>query len=357
MKEADIRKAIGLDTTLTTSQKYTLIMLLTRLDWDTWTGNVSARDIAKVSSQGERQVKRHLSGLKSSGWLERLSEKRADTPMINHKADTRLNVELAKNILDGSTQTTPPTPVKSEGRVTCDTSDDNDTSGDNDIGDTSDTSDDGDTGGVSDVTQGGCQYSHRGSGESDTGGVSDVTHNNNSYQLFNNSYKSKINLSEEKDRLSSTREEDTQGAQLDHEEVKAMEWDQALGKHSPEVEEPVERRDGFIYYLSEIPDELTYKREVMRIIDHYDRYDVRMMLWNRREGDALFTRMMRELIAPRSCIEWVTIQAGGEISSATEPPPPKPSQTYTVTVDQQRKIKEIDQAWMTGANNGGNDSW
>ena len=387
MKEADIRKAIGLDTTLTTSQKYTLIMLLTRLDWDTWTGNVSARDIAKVSSQGERQVKRHLSGLKSSGWLERLSEKRADTPMINHKADTRLNVELAKSILDISTQTSPPTPIKGEGGVTCDTSDDNDTSGNNDTGDTNDTSDDNDTGGVSDVTQGGCQYSHRGSGESDTGGVSISTHNNNSYQLFNNSYnQSKINLLKQEDRMDPTREDYLQEgwvwcerckawtpkdephfypntdiecseAQPTPEQVKAMEWDQAWGKHSPEVEEPVERRDGFIYYLNEIPDELTYKREVMRVIDHYDRYDVRMMLWNRREGDALFTRMMRELIAPRSCIEWVTIQAGGEVSSATEPPPPKPSQTYTVTVDQQRKIKEIDQAWMTGATNGGNDSW
>ena len=41
MKEADVRRAIGLDTTLTTAQKYTLIMLLTRLDWETWTGVIA----------------------------------------------------------------------------------------------------------------------------------------------------------------------------------------------------------------------------------------------------------------------------------------------------------------------------
>ena len=162
MKEANIRKAIGLDTTLTTSQKYTLIMLLTRLDWDTWTGNVSARDIAKVSTQGERQVKRHLSGLVKSGWLERLSERRADTPMINHKADTRLNVELAKSILDGSAQTAPPSPVDPAGGVTIDTSGDNDTSVINDMGDNNDTE------GVSHVTQGGCHNRHGGGVNIDT---------------------------------------------------------------------------------------------------------------------------------------------------------------------------------------------
>ena len=77
MKEFDVRRAIGLDETLTTAQKYTLIMLCTRLDWHTWTGQVSARDIAKVSSQGERQVKRHLASLKKAGWLERLVELRS----------------------------------------------------------------------------------------------------------------------------------------------------------------------------------------------------------------------------------------------------------------------------------------
>ena len=50
MKEADVRRAIGLDTTLTTAQKYTLIMLLTRLDWETWTGQVSAHDPATIST-------------------------------------------------------------------------------------------------------------------------------------------------------------------------------------------------------------------------------------------------------------------------------------------------------------------
>ena len=159
MKEFDVRRAIGLDETLTTAQKYTLIMLCTRLDWHTWTGQVSARDVAKVSSQGERQVKRHLASLKKAGWLERLIELRSDTPRLHHKADTRLNVELVKSILDNRPQTTPPAQI-SPAYVTSDTSGE------------SDTSDESDTGGVSDVTQEGCHKGHRWGVISDTGGVS-----------------------------------------------------------------------------------------------------------------------------------------------------------------------------------------
>ena len=72
MKEADVRRAIGLDTTLTTAQKYTLIMLLTRLDWETWTGQVSAHDLATISTQADRQVKRHIAALKRAGWIDRM---------------------------------------------------------------------------------------------------------------------------------------------------------------------------------------------------------------------------------------------------------------------------------------------
>lgn len=121
MKEADVRRAIGLDTTLTTAQKYTLIMLLTRLDWETWTGQVSAHDLATISTQADRQVKRHIAALKRAGWIDRMSNRRADTPRLNHKADTILNTELVSKILKGS--------------VKKDTSGEKDTSGKKDTSD------------------------------------------------------------------------------------------------------------------------------------------------------------------------------------------------------------------------------
>ena len=144
----------------------------------------------------------------------------------------------------------------------------------------------------------------------------------------------------------------------DPEQARISEWDLAWGKHEPEVKPPVERQEGFIYFIDEITSELDYKREVLKVVNHHERKDVRLCLWNRSDGDALFQKMMRELIAPRSAIDWVTIQMGGQVERATPPPPPEPSKVWTVTVDQQRKIREADQAWMNGStNNGGSDSW
>ena len=387
LTNAQIFKAIGLDDSVNPTSKYTLMICAhVLMDWKERAAHLSADQIATASSQSSRQVKRHLKALVEAGWLTRHAEVRG--PGLHHKSHTTLNQDKVRAILSGAHDvtelvkpdvtelvSTPPQAVTElvSPDVTELVSPDVTELVKPDVTELVDTK--SVTPPVTELVS------------------SDVTElvkplpkvSHISISLNNNN-QSIINREEPEDRMDPTREDYLQEgwvwcerckawtpkdephfypntdiecseAQPTPEQVKAMEWDQAWGKHSPEVEEPVERRDGFIYYLNEIPDELTYKREVMRVIDHYDRYDVRLLLWNRREGDALFTRMMRELIAPRSCIEWVTIQAGGEISSATEPPPPKPSKTYTVTVDQQRKIKEIDQAWMTGATNGGNDSW
>jgi hypothetical protein len=152
MKEADVRRAIGLDTTLTTAQKYTLIMLLTRLDWETWTGQVSAHDLATISTQADRQVKRHMAALKRAGWIDRMSNRRPDTPRLNHKADTILNTALVAEILKGS--------VKKDTSENKDTSDKvapqtiNVTSGEKD------TSGESDTAVVAKTTLEGCQERH-----------------------------------------------------------------------------------------------------------------------------------------------------------------------------------------------------
>ena len=340
MKEFDVRRAIGLDETLTTAQKYTLIMLCTRLDWHTWTGQVSARDIAKVSSQGERQVKRHLASLKKAGWLERLVELRSDTPRLHHKADTRLNVELVKSILDGRPQTTPPTEIKPSS-VISDTSGENDTSGESDMGDKSgkevesvtnvinDTSGESDTGGVSDVTLEGCHKRHWGSVISDTGGVSLSPPNNNIDQYNINIDQSSLNTEVDQEPTDKTLE---------------RAWDDAWDKHEPE---PIteELRDG-LWYVSRIDDRLAYRQEVHRQVKHHKRYDVRDALLI---GDELFNKMTQELIAPQSAIDWVTLQASGHLPSISTPAaPPKASNVYTVTAEQQQRMKEIDRAWATG---------
>jgi len=395
MKEFDVRKAIGLDETLTTAQKYTLIMLCTRLDWHTWTGQVSARDIAKVSSQGERQVKRHLASLKRAGWLERMVELRSDVPRLHHKADTRLNVELVKSILDGQPQTTPPAKIDPVS-VTSDTSGESDTSGVYDMGDKSgetaksvtsgenDTSGESDTGGVSDVTQEGCHKGHWGSVISDTGGLSLSPPNINIDQSNINIEQSNINSSEPEPEPRVKRgiledgfewcERCKQNVSMDEphtyphsklicsddqptpEEVsKAMEWDQAWG--APEVKVSSEVKRGDLFYLDEIHDELNYKREVFDILNDYGRHDVRLCLWNRQDGDKLFKEMMEAKIAPRSVIDWVTVYYGGEATGDT-PSKPKPPTSYKVTVEQQQKILEADRAWlMNGQTNGDSNTW
>ena len=373
MKEFDVRRAIGLDETLTTAQKYTLIMLCTRLDWHTWTGQVSARDIAKVSSQGERQVKRHLASLKKAGWLERLVELRSDTPRLHHKADTRLNVELVQSILDNRPQTAPPAEI-SPVYVTSDTSGESDTSGVNDMG------------GVSDVTLEGCHKRHWGSVISDTGGVSLSPPNINIDQSNINIEQSNINNSEPEPepeprlkrgilqdgfewcerckRVVSMDEPHTyphsklicSEDQPTLEQVKAMEWEGAWG--APEVKVSSEVKQGDLFYFDEIHDELNYKREVLDILNDYGRHDVRLCLWNRQDGDKLFKEMMEARVAPRSVIDWVTVYYGGEATGDT-PSKPKPPTSFKVTVEQQQKILEADRAWLTNGqtNNGDSNTW
>jgi hypothetical protein len=122
-------------------------------------------------------------------------------------------------------------------------------------------------------------------------------------------------------------------------------WDDAWDKHEPE---PIteELRDG-LWYVSRIDDRLAYRQEVHRQVKHHKRYDVRDALLI---GDELFNKMTQELIAPQSAIDWVTLQASGELPSISTPAaPPKPSNVYTVTIEQQQRMKEIDRAWATGA--------
>ena len=89
MTEMDCRLAIGRATDLNNGEKLTLIFLLTRLDWQTWEGRVSVRDLAIITAQSERNIKRQLQSITDKGWIERGAERRDNG--LHHKALIKLN--------------------------------------------------------------------------------------------------------------------------------------------------------------------------------------------------------------------------------------------------------------------------
>ena len=277
---------------------------------------MSAHDLATISTQADRQVKRHMAALKRAGWIDRMSNRRPDTPRLNHKADTILNTALVAEILKGS--------------VKKDTSGESDTSGKKDTSDKVAPQTINVTSGEKDT-----------SGESDTGVVAKTPPNINIDQYNINIDQSDINEAEPE--AESTREEE--------EELRAAQWDQIMAKAEelppPPPPPTMSQREDGLYILSHINDDLEYRREVYREITHHKRQDIRDALWA-RGNDELFTKMMGELIAPRSAIDWVTFISSGHKPSIPTPaaPPPKPT-TWTITVDQQQKIKEADSAWLS----------
>ena len=319
MKEIDVRKAIGLDPDLTTAQKYTLIMMCLKLDWETWTGRVSALGISKISAQSDRQVKRHLSKLKASGWIMRINDRRTDKPQLNHRSDTALNTLKAQAIL-------------STYSVNCDTVGHSDTLGNS---------------GES-VTMGYLKC-HSNSGESVTMTVAKVSHNINYIQPIKTIENKNSNSEDDEAGLDPARERE--------EEDRAENWDDIMSRHEPP--EPVEFQHGKLFYLSHIKDETEYRRQVQASIDHNKAYDIRRALV--AANGELYTLMISERIAPRSAIDWVTIQASGELPAVkTQPvPPPKPT-TIVVTPERQEEILKADLAWMNPSYRGtktNGDGW
>ena len=334
MKEIDVRKAIGLDPDLTTAQKYTLIMMCLKLDWETWTGRVSALGISKISAQSDRQVKRHLSKLKASGWIMRISDRRTDKPQLNHRSDTALNTLKAQAIL-------------STYGVNCDTVGHSDILGNS--GESVTVMDSDIMGHSGESVTMGYLKCHSNSGESVTMTVAKVSHNIN--------YIQPIKTIENKNSSSEDDEAGLDPAREREEEDRAENWDDIMSRHEPP--EPVEFQDGKLFYLSHIKDETEYRRQVQASIDHNNAYDIRRALF--AANGELYTLMISERISPRSAIDWVTIQASGELPAVkTQPvPPPKPT-TIVVTPERQEEILKADLAWMNPSYRGrktNGDGW
>ena len=348
LTNAQIFKAIGLDDSVKPMPKYTLLICAhVLMDWKTWSGQISADQIALASHQSSRQVKRHLKSLVEAGWLTRHAEVRG--PGLHHKSSTFLNQDKVRLILERShdvTEKVSPdvTDLVSAQNVTTTV--------------TEKVSPD-----VTERVNTLPKMSH----------ISISLNNSNQYKsievepkpearvkrgLLEDGFewcercKRHVSMDEPHtyphSKLICSDEEPTP------EQVKALEWDGAWG--APEVKVSSEVKRGDLFYFDEIYDELNYKREVLDILNDYGRHDVRLCLWNRQDGDKLFKEMMEAKVAPRSVIDWVTVYYGGEATGDT-PSKPKPPTSFKVTVDQQRKILEADQAWMSGATNGDSNAW
>ena len=311
MKEMNARLSIMAVDDLTAAQKLIMLYLLTRVDWDTWQGSVSANDIEQGTAQSKRNIKRSLKTLEELSYISREITRR-DTG-LHHKALVKVNVSKIGDRKSppivteshhprqwGSDKKSPPV-----------------------VTECAESSDRKSPPVVTKWPRGGDRKSP----------------NNNIDQYNNNINQSIIN------REVTPKLEVREAAET---------WDDAFSKH--ELEEITEEfRDG-LWYVSRVDDMLEYRREVHRQCTHHNRRDVRDALLL---TGGLLPQMARELIAPRSAIDWCTLQAAGELPSVPTPAaPPKPSQVITVTVQDQQRMKEVDQAWSVGSYDmKGDDGW
>ena len=335
LSNADVIRAIGLDGSISPTSKYTLIICVhVCMDWQNRNGLISADQIAEATNQSSRQVKRQLKALIEAEWIARHAEKRG--PGLHHKSMTRLNMAKVKEVLARAKSVTADVTELVSHDVTELVSHDVTELVSHDVTEL-----------VShDVTE---LVDAKSVTKTVTELVShDVTELVKPLPKVSHS---SISLNNHNQSIINEAEPETESAREAEEDRRAMMWDQIMAKAEelppPPPPPTMSQREDGLYILSHINDDLDYKREVYREITHHKRQDIRDALWA-RGNDELFTKMMGELIAPRSAIDWVTSIASGHKPSISTPPAPPPKPTsWTVTVDQQQKIKEADRAWLS----------
>jgi len=410
LTNAQIFKAIGLDDSVNPSSKYTLLICAhVLMDWKAWSGHISADQLAAATNQSSRGVQRHLKTLVEAGWLFRHAEVRG--PGLHHKSFTILNQDKVREVLKRAHDTTelviahttelvkPVAKVSSTSAspdttdlVKPDTTDLADAK--NDTPDTTelvsadttdlvklDTTDLTLTKSVVDDTTELVSTTTELVSDSPNLSYISIYSNNTQYKPievepeseprvkrgvlqdgFEWCERCKQNVSMDEPHTYPHSKLICSEDQPTPEQVKAMEWDRAWGAHQEQVTKPepkpmIERQEGNLFYIDEIHDELDYKRQVLKVVGQPDTQLIRQALWT-RQGDDLYQQMKDELIAPRSAIDWVMLQAGREVTAPTPPPPPKPSPVRTVSVEEQMKIRQADLAWMSGqTNNGDSNIW
>ena len=315
MKEMDARLAIMAVEELTAAQKLIMLYILTRVDWQSWSGSVSTNDIEQGTRQSARNIKRSLKALADLGYIERDIKRRDDG--LHHKASIKVCLSQLGD------RKSPPMVTESHHQA----SKGSDRKSPPMVTNWHEGSDRKSPGVVTNWPKGGDRKS--------------PNNNKDQYNININQY----NINSDEAELSSAPVREAE-VELDAEEqARADLWDQLMPEPEPITEELI----GSIWVVSRIDDDLAYKREIMRQIEHHERWDIKRALWNRQEGDRLFAQMKADLIAPRSAIDWVTTQAAGHPPAISTPaaPPPKPK-TYTVTLSDVERRRQIDKAWAEG---------
>jgi len=334
MKEMDARLAIMAVEELTAAQKLIMLYILTRVDWQSWSGSVSTNDIEQGTKQSARNIKRSLKALADLGYIKRDIKRRDDG--LHHKASIKVCVsqlgdrkspplvtESHHQASRCSDRKSPPMVTESHHQA----SEGSDRKSPPIVTNWPEGSDRKSPGVVTNW--------HLGSDRKSP------NNNKDQYNININQYN--INSDEAEPSSAPVRERE---ADIDAEEqARADLWNRLMPEPEPITEELI----GSIWVVSRIDDDLAYQREVMRQIDHHNRWDIKRALWNRQEGDQLFAQMRAELIAPRSAIDWVTTQAAGHAPAISTPaaPPLKPK-TYTVTLSDVERRRQIDKAWAEG---------
>ena len=334
MKEMDARLAIMAVEELTAAQKLIMLYILTRVDWQSWSGSVSTNDIEQGTRQSARNIKRSLKALADLGYIERDIKRRDDG--LHHKASIKVCLsqlgdrksppmvtESHHQASKGSDRKSPPIVTESHHTE----AEGSDRKSPPMVTNWHEGSDRKSPGVVTNWPKGGDRKS--------------PNNNKDQYNININQY----NINSDEAELSSAPVREAE-VELDaKEQARADLWDQLMPEPEPITEELI----GSIWVVSRIDDDLAYKREIMRQIEHHERWDIKRALWNRQEGDRLFAQMKADLIAPRSAIDWVTTQAAGHPPAISTPaaPAPKPK-TYTVTLSDVERRRQIDKAWAEG---------
>jgi hypothetical protein len=112
MKEYDLRKAILAEPKLTANEKLVLFGMMIRLDWNSFSGCVSASNVSELISLNIRSVRRSISSLKEKKVIKRKSGSSAFTQInLNYfRGDTFGSDTLGSDTLDtpkGDTLDTP----------------------------------------------------------------------------------------------------------------------------------------------------------------------------------------------------------------------------------------------------------
>ena len=328
MKEMEARLAIMAVEELTAAQKLIMLYILTRVDWQDWTGSVSTNDIEQGTKQSTRNIKRSLKALDDLGYIDR-SIKRRDNG-LHHKASIRVCVSLLGD------RKSPPMVTESHHEEAKDSDRKSPPMVTESHHSKAEGGDRKSLGVVTDWHEGGDRKS--------------PNNNIDQYNINNKQYNN--NREKAEPELESAREDREPS---NEEQQRADLWDSIMDAPKPEITE--ELRDG-LWYVSDIYDELDYKRKIIWEINHHERQDIRRALWNHSDGDKLYTKMKHERIAPRSAIDWVGLQAAGHMPAIKTPkaPPQKPT-SYTVTPERQAEILAADQAWLNIINSKGDDEW